>query len=541
MVCQSRGSKLFHLTVLTLLPLTLAVYDPNTRQLFENFDPAEADPEGNITCLGPLPDWPLPIYDEWNPNTFTLQELCAKPQYGGRAPYQHLGGWCQTRLEGATSPYVAFDHYVHAQASRALFRDRLLLYCKSRCFCNHQVVDRSVQPWFRDRALRLLKGEDVGGPQFKLDDKEPFTEHEGAGTRWLHIVRQAQMISRPYYHNRAHPRPLSVDPDNLVVCTGELPSWEMPPPANRQLFLHGESNPNQQLCSVSVFHGNPYANAGAYCHRNDDGTADVFFADEMTPRLEWTWNYRGSFRDSLALRRHCHLNCVCAITGTSGNSLTGLFQRAEDAHIIEHASQSANPATTISSGSSMATPTGPAAGTSQLVGSCESGEQNSCHSSWPSDVLGPIPTPSYRPATLVASAPTESIPATSPTDLAIIPHLPTCGASCTSNADCRVRDAPSDCRCMAIGEALAQTLGADPIFPFGAACLLFSQIPKGGMDRYVNNLPRRREVNLDALGREPKSMLGCACNATYVSTACCESEDGRIWEVESLRLGRLAE
>ena len=48
----------------------------------ENFDPAEADPTGNITCLGDSYDLELPTQAHWNPNTVSMQSLCAKTHYG---------------------------------------------------------------------------------------------------------------------------------------------------------------------------------------------------------------------------------------------------------------------------------------------------------------------------------------------------------------------------------------------------------------------------------------------------------------------------
>ncbi|KAI9681394.1 MAG: hypothetical protein M1817_002677 [Caeruleum heppii] len=83
-------------TFFDLVTRALAIYDPLEPHLTENFDPAEASPAGVIFCSGPLPPWKLPRFPEWDwdPNTFTLQELCAKPQYGGKAPGQHLGAFC---------------------------------------------------------------------------------------------------------------------------------------------------------------------------------------------------------------------------------------------------------------------------------------------------------------------------------------------------------------------------------------------------------------------------------------------------------------
>ena len=62
----------------------------------DNFDPAEADPTGNITCLGDSYDLELPTQAHWNPNTVSMQSLCAKTQYGGGPPGQNIAGWYET-------------------------------------------------------------------------------------------------------------------------------------------------------------------------------------------------------------------------------------------------------------------------------------------------------------------------------------------------------------------------------------------------------------------------------------------------------------
>ena len=92
------------LPLLYLIPTLLqfqvanAVYDPRNPPTTENFDPAEANPVGGITCLGRPYDLRLPIQPGgFDPNSVSLQHLCAKPQYGGGAQYQHVGGFCVQR------------------------------------------------------------------------------------------------------------------------------------------------------------------------------------------------------------------------------------------------------------------------------------------------------------------------------------------------------------------------------------------------------------------------------------------------------------
>ena len=82
--------------VLSHLLLCNAAYDPLHPPNTENFDPAEANPMGAIKCLGDAYDQHLPIQpDGWNPNSVSMQKLCAKPQYGGGDADHHMGAYCQ--------------------------------------------------------------------------------------------------------------------------------------------------------------------------------------------------------------------------------------------------------------------------------------------------------------------------------------------------------------------------------------------------------------------------------------------------------------
>ena len=117
----------------------------------ENFDPAEADPTGNITCLGDSYDLELPTHAHWNPNTVSMQSLCAKTQYGGGPPGQNIASWCETppRIRGypgySDSGTIAFDASPGAQANAQLQNPRVMLGCLYSCFCNYVVEQFSLQ------------------------------------------------------------------------------------------------------------------------------------------------------------------------------------------------------------------------------------------------------------------------------------------------------------------------------------------------------------------------------------------------------------
>ena len=126
--------------------LVTAVFDPLNPGNEEIFDPAEADPFGQITCPdeGSLAWLHLPRIESSSdrvsvdPNTLTLQQLCAKPQYGGWGPGLHLGGFC-TQNPRSPVPYaiVSFDTTPAARTSTDLTSPRLLLYCQTRCYCTN--------------------------------------------------------------------------------------------------------------------------------------------------------------------------------------------------------------------------------------------------------------------------------------------------------------------------------------------------------------------------------------------------------------------
>ena len=73
---------LFVFFLLLFFPPALSVYDPLHPPDNENFDPAEANPEGALYCLGNLQEV-LVLFGMWNPNSHDLNQLCRKPQYQG--------------------------------------------------------------------------------------------------------------------------------------------------------------------------------------------------------------------------------------------------------------------------------------------------------------------------------------------------------------------------------------------------------------------------------------------------------------------------
>ncbi|KAI9672948.1 MAG: hypothetical protein M1817_003112 [Caeruleum heppii] len=153
-------------------------------------------------------------------------------------------------------------------------------------------------------------------------------------------------------------------------------------------------------------------------------------------------------------------------------------------------------------------------------------------------LLGPEPTlpPSIEVESTALNA-TDPSADLSPMKPSLALGLPTCGSTCQSNIACRRDGAPSSCRCLAVGEAVARAVGSDPVFP-AAMCLVFSQALVSQLAGVGKGLRARAD---EGIGISEEDDIGCVCNRTYVSRACCESETGLVYENQEKRLGRLEE
>ena len=255
----------------------------------ENFDPAEADPTGNITCPdeGDLRYLRLPTITSPNgdrtvdPGTLTLQQLCAKPQYGGWGPGLHLGGFCYTGRNGRV---VNFDTTPAARVSSHLTSPRMLLYCQTRCFCNNP--PSTSQQRRENFYARYINGPigagaagDISMSVYKLE-KKPFLQGAWLSSvartnrRWILVNVRSQLL---YQQERANlllrvarlptmmltPSPLyprtaavGLDSSNDIECDGSLPDWPLPIPNEWQAAVDTDPLRLQNLCSASLLRGN---------------------------------------------------------------------------------------------------------------------------------------------------------------------------------------------------------------------------------------------------------------------------------------------
>ncbi|KAI9807308.1 MAG: hypothetical protein M1833_000051 [Piccolia ochrophora] len=504
-VLSSSAKNVAFLCVKSLLVVgILGKFNSDQPFIGENFDPAEADPNGAITCPGPLPAW---LDSEWKREAAlgsalrnaTLQQLCAKPQYGGlpRAPDGRVlsaRGWCRrdiTEISGTDSesddpdgsgsdgshtymeetPYVTFDHSYFAQGSpdwsyewsREAVHDnlsglnrRLLLFCATRCFCTYE--------WFDDKLPRtsaplpmfpyeMLTGRpdpvpdlgfqitvdvqrDLSFPDFRRQSPHGFQ-----GNGWMHgasqpvstpmveISFESQLVDQVWSasNHHGHKRLFSMmmedrrwrvvrqwmflNPLNKVICTGGAPSFELPAPFERTRFYKA-----QHICANAFSGGYMHANAGAYCHRKRASTwtlypkeryrSDVWFADEMTPRLEWTWSH--NFRFAAQLRDFCWRRCACddGLETIRDPNTRRIFTLFQDLHIVPrdvHGQMFLR--RTVGPNSAAPLPPGAQPGAQDIVvplneETRNDGVVNACGFShhaacaphkWPVDLLGPIP------------------------------------------------------------------------------------------------------------------------------------------------------
>ena len=240
-------------------------------QATDNFDPAQADPHYNISCLGTSYDLQLPSSPGFDPNEVTMQRLCAKPQFNGGKPYQHLGGWCNWY---PTRSKVVFDLSAAAQIHPFYANPRILLGCFNRCFCNFGLPPNTtsqpkaapyMESWESDQTYEVqadvTDNFDAGWTfQMKPLDSDnqvdvPTISHKGRqGSSLVSVAEVATFGQVERMEDRwADPRIayVSMDADNEIECHGVIPLWPFPPPYTRFDF-----STLQELCSVSFFGGN---------------------------------------------------------------------------------------------------------------------------------------------------------------------------------------------------------------------------------------------------------------------------------------------
>ncbi|KAI9890585.1 MAG: hypothetical protein M1814_003783 [Vezdaea aestivalis] len=282
-------------------------------------------------------------------------------------------------------------------------------------------------------------------------------------------------------------------------CAGPLPTWDLPLP-----YSHLHYPDLQALCAVAPLGGSPHGSAGFTCVRRPNSLAEepfeLVYFDEWTPHALTNSNWP----TGLAVRLYCAAYCAC--------NERQLADRSRQALQNVRVSWLAGGVwvTLLDGGVQLILPGGAVVA---IVGE--------------GAVAGPPPPGliAMRPWWLKNQASVEEIRESQSIDSGV------CGSSCRSNQDCG-SGATACSRCMvSINKQQpdgSRMRGMD-IF-LGAACTIVGlglrekRLGSGGT-RGKRDLRKTDEV--------------CACNATYVSRACCDSADGMLWEDTRLKLGAL--
>jgi hypothetical protein len=250
------------LSLLFFISNVLAAYNPNRPYTIENFLPADANPAHRITCFGDRPEMVLPAYPDWNPNEHTVQQLCAKPQYGGLDAYKHLGGYCAVSAD-STFPnpgrgLVAFDKSMAARTSTSLFNPELLLYCRTRCFCTSELVNRAPPDqdvdWDQAAFGPSRLGREDRTYQIKMEEVQVWGTMESHRGRTSHRVPRTTIWVIRETVARRYVLPLieqvSIAPGNDPICQGPLPQYPLP-----GSFSGSDFGSLQSLCAVYLAGG----------------------------------------------------------------------------------------------------------------------------------------------------------------------------------------------------------------------------------------------------------------------------------------------
>ena len=241
--------------------LASPAYNRMMPPLTENLDPAEANPEANITCLGDSYDLNLPVVGNFNPNRVSMHKLCAKPQFKGGEPGQHLGGFCVLPPHAGmgTTGEVSFDSSNGAQINFELFNPRVILGCFYRCFCSHGVADVSIQPKTKHNLFRTFQQLSRRTYELQIDIVDDFTvpRAEKKGKLGNTVVNTVQVSSVSevgnalnYGGNMLQGSTLSLDPGNKIECRGDLPTFLLPSPYQTSDFSN-----LQQMCATQLSGG----------------------------------------------------------------------------------------------------------------------------------------------------------------------------------------------------------------------------------------------------------------------------------------------
>ena len=446
------------------------------------------DPRFGITCLGARSDisWIVEA-DYYQPGS--MQYHCAQPRFGShhRGPaVPNLGGYC----EGGD---VAFEEFGSSNRRPLNLRYiRSLLECRSRCFCSRDRLDPSREITEQPKGVPVTR-KTFSGPlpsegraiSISMEKKGP------AGWAKPELLTRVLINAPGYPPGSTGGTDVGILPANMIECGGPLPNFDLTGPWNVAEFAN-----NQELCAVQLSGGNPAANAGGYCHRDGNLGKLVAFAEDTTPRWDWTWSSYGTFLTTASLRFHCWKNCLCVQRSKKANYNDPLIPMWDEilarmpADSLSITKGNRNPlgSSTDAKGNIKTS----ASGTNQPAAQCVANATNpgTCTIPWLTDIMGPIPDRVAELAHPQPPAPNWD-------------QNKQCGNKCESNSDCG-----SDCLCRIPSTQEAHSLGVDPVAS-AALCLSLASVFGRSLDHH-------------------KAPVECLCNATYTAPECCQSRDGMV-------------
>lgn len=251
------------------------------------------------------------------------------------------------------------------------------------------------------------------------------------------------------------------------------------------------------------------ANAGGYCHRSDtpDGPkSEVWFSDDMTPRLDWTWA-GGNFFASASIRFFCWQHCNCNTNlkkhSTSNDSAKRFWAFISGHQLTQLSSGAVHLQTSATTGPrSNVQVLPPQKGAGSSSGRCGANGTGFCPQLWNERTYGPPPR--LPPNVTDIVKPLNNV------------NLTVCGNTCNGPSDCGSSDSGYSCACSFPSPEDAAKLGLDPVAPVAVCLALFMtsvQSKLGGRDApsYVNTrgLPHM-----------------CKCNETVTGVECCGPTNG---------------
>ena len=271
----------------TVLPLALdteAVYQWLNPPPYENFNPGEANPDMEIHCVGTKSQIQLPVLNpgrptEFGPNVLTIQELCAKSQYGG-SPGYHIGGYCMYKNPSLPGPRVPRNNLVvefdaelpDSGANRQLSFLLLMAECRLRCYCLEYLTYAPPRPIARrmpsDQTIELtLDSTDVRrNVTGALGSRAVLATFMYRGVLQWKMQRYLAGFSQENLMQGPGPwlgreRYASLNSANYIQCGGAppaFPTYDIPPPTFlfRQVGYDGlRVHPNHALSAVQLGSG----------------------------------------------------------------------------------------------------------------------------------------------------------------------------------------------------------------------------------------------------------------------------------------------